>query len=252
MGIKMIVTDLDGTFLRDDKTVSDYTRDVFRRCREKGIKLVFATGRSSYRQIPRELFDGEVLSNGAVAFVGDERIYHKPMPIAQARKLLTTAENAGMYIVASRGDRHLANFNLREATGYLDGEIADFNKLDFEPHIIFSSAKTAQEIEFFENNLPENYHMIVFKDGMALIAREEAVKSKAVAAVAGYWGIKPAEIAGFGDDLNDIDLLQYCGVGVAMANAQDETKQVANQICDTNENDGVARWIEENLLRNEL
>jgi len=48
--------------------------------------------------------------------------------------------------------------------------------------------------------------------------------------------------------LNDIDLLQYCGVGVAMGNALPEVKAVADQICDSNENDGIAKWIEKNIL----
>jgi hypothetical protein len=48
--------------------------------------------------------------------------------------------------------------------------------------------------------------------------------------------------------LNDIDLLEYAGVGIAMGNALEKVKAVADHICDTNENDGLAKWIEENLL----
>jgi len=48
--------------------------------------------------------------------------------------------------------------------------------------------------------------------------------------------------------LNDIDFLNYTGIGVAVANALDEVKAVAKYICDTNENDGVAKWLEERIL----
>ena len=48
--------------------------------------------------------------------------------------------------------------------------------------------------------------------------------------------------------MNDIDLLNYAGVSVAVANALDEVKSVADYACDTNENDGVAKWLEERIL----
>ena len=83
---------------------------------------------------------------------------------------------------------------------------------------------------------------------MAMVMHKGATKSKAVSALALYWGINRLEIAAFGDDSNDIDLLSDVGVGIAMENALDEVKAVADHICDTNENDGVAKWIEENIL----
>jgi len=57
-----------------------------------------------------------------------------------------------------------------------------------------------------------------------------------------------SEITAFGDDLNDIDMLEFSGISVAMVNALDNVKAVADYICDTNDNDGVAKWLEENLL----
>jgi len=52
----------------------------------------------------------------------------------------------------------------------------------------------------------------------------------------------------FSDDYNDFDMIRECGIGVAVINALDEVKAVANYICDANENDGVAKWLEENVL----
>jgi len=64
--IKMIVTDLDGTLLRTDKTISERTKDVLRQCRKCGIKVVYATGRggSAEQRAPSELFDGRISMNG--------------------------------------------------------------------------------------------------------------------------------------------------------------------------------------------
>ena len=248
MNIKMIVTDLDGTFFRNDKTVSNFTTDIFKGCREKGIKVTFATARSSDAQIPTQLFCGYVKSNGAVAFAYGNKVYDKPMPIQIVRQLLTAADNAGISIVAQNNERNCANFNLKEVTGYLDGEIIDFNIIDFEPQKIFALIETKQAIEVLKCNLSGDLYMTISRDNVAMIMHKEAVKSKAVAALADHWGIRQSEIVAFGDDLNDVDLLEYCGISVAMDNAVDEVKDISDYICDANENDGVAKWIEEYIL----
>jgi len=99
-----------------------------------------------------------------------------------------------------------------------------------------------------EARLDDDLHLKVARDGLGQIMHKSATKANAVAALARYWNIAQSEIVAFGDDLNDIDLLIYTGVGVAVANALDEVKVVAKHICDTNENDGVAKWLEENVL----
>ena len=60
-------------------------------------------------------------------------------------------------------------------------------------------------------------------------------------------GISLDQVAAFGDDYNDIEMLGACGIGIAVENALDEVKAAAAQICGSNESDGVARWLEENL-----
>jgi len=81
-----------------------------------------------------------------------------------------------------------------------------------------------------------------------MVMNKNARKRNAIKEIANHFGVTLAETAAFGDDYNDIEMLQDCGIGVAVANAIDETKAAADLICDTNENDGVAKWIEENIL----
>ena len=98
MNIKMIVTDLDGTFLREDKTVSDYTKAVFVRCREAGIKLAYATGRGGSAELlaPAKLFDGKIVMNGAIVRIDDEIVYSRLIPYEVARPFLLACDKRGL------------------------------------------------------------------------------------------------------------------------------------------------------------
>ena len=176
MKIKMIVTDLDGTLLRTDKTISEESKYVLCRCKEAGIKTVYATGRggSAERVAPDEFFDGKISMNGATAKIGDKIVYSRLIPYSVA-----TADRTGTLLQ---------------------------------------------------------------------IMSREATKAKAVAELARLWGIMPDEIAAFGDDLNDIDMLTYAGFGVAMDNAPDEIKAAAKYICKSNDENGVADWITKNQV----
>ena len=62
-----------------------------------------------------------------------------------------------------------------------------------------------------------------------------------------HLGVPASQIVAFGDDFNDIGMLKVCGTGIAMDNAIEEVKNAADQVCDSNEADGVAKWMEEHL-----
>ena len=227
MNIKMIALDLDGTLLRDDKTVSDYTLSVLRKCREKGVKVIYATsrGHSATRLVPDDLFDGFVRMGGAVAY-------------------------AGIRFAAELNAWHFANFDVSKEWDWLTYyEHADFGTLDIEAEKMYALPGNQQETDLIYKLLPAGLRIIPARDeNFTMIMHEQATKAKASFALARYWGIDKAEVAAFGDDLVDIDMLEYFGAGVAMGNALDEAKAVADYVCDTNENDGVARWLEENVL----
>ena len=68
-------------------------------------------------------------------------------------------------------------------------------------------------------------------------------------AIANEFNIDKSEIVAFGDDMNDKEMLVSMGSGVAMGNAIEEVKVIADYICDTNDNDGVAKWLDENITK---
>jgi len=251
MNIKMIVTDLDGTLLHEDKSISEYTIKILKQCRAKNIKIVYATGRGNISKaaVPSEFFDGFVRVNGAIAYIGDMIVYEKRIPIENVRDLLIAADNTGIKIVAECSDVHYANFNVTEKFKWVTHyEKADFNKLDIDAEKLYAPAEDPQVINFIKKYITDGLYLSVSNTNVAMVMHKEAVKSRAVAALAERWGITQNEIVAFGDDANDEDLLQYCGIGVAVYNAIDEIKISADYICDTNDNDGIAKWLEENVL----
>jgi len=251
MNIKMIVTDLDGTFLREDKTVSNYTKSVFARCREAGIKIAYATGRggSAERVVPPGLFDGKIVMNGAVARIDDEIVYSRLIPYEVARPFLLACHERGINITSEVTGMHYSNFVVSDFwPGITQFQIVDFAQHEIDAEKIYTLNPSPENKQFIEQSLPDGLHSVMSSDGLGdflQIMNKDATKSKAVMALAKIWEIDKSEIVTFGNDFNDIDMLQHAGTGVAVANAFNEVKSAASHICD---NDGVAKWIDENVL----
>lgn len=250
--MKMIVTDLDGTLLRDDKTVSQRTKDALRRCQAAGIKTVFATGRgvSAVNLAPVELFDAWVLNNGATA-VADGKIVHRCLvPYGLARPVLLACHERVQHLSAQLDGIHYTNFPINERWAF----IHNFEIVDYQNHAIDAEKLNIADISpedaaFVETILPPQLYLTVSRDRLGQIMHRGATKSCAVAELARMWGIRQEEIAAFGDDLNDIDLLRWAGIGIAMGNALPEVIATADCITLSNEEDGLAVWVEENAIR---
>ncbi|MDR1736728.1 MAG: HAD family hydrolase [Oscillospiraceae bacterium] len=249
MDIKMIVTDLDDTLLRRDKTVSEYTAEVLLRCRELGIKTVIATGRGHPDVVaPLELFDGIIANNGANIFEGGAEL-RRCIPCAEARPLLLACHEHGLRLTSQFGGIHYTNFDTAHIWPHIkDFEIVDFASHSMDSEKICAEGVSPEDADFIAQHLTDNMYLKVARDGLGMVMHKDATKSAAIAELAERWHIARREIAAFGDDLNDIDLLSYAGISVAMKNAIDEVKAAADYICDDCDNDGVAKWLAENVL----
>jgi len=253
MEIKMIAVDLDDTLLRNDKTVSDRTISALEKCRDKGIKIIYATarGQSTQEIVLPDLFDGCAKMCGAIAYAGETLVYSKLISTVDSRDLMLAADNAGIDFAAELEGWHYANFDVAEKWGWkgINGfEISDFSTLDLMVEKLYALPESEPEIELIKSYLPEGLYHAFIRGNISMIMHDDATKYRAVRALAEFWGISSSEIVAFGDDFIDIDMVQYCGIGIAMENAIDEVKSVADYICDTNENDGIAKWLEEHVL----
>ena len=251
--IRMVVTDLDGTLLRSDKTVSQYPCAVLERLREKGIKLVAATARpvrAVEEMLPEIELDAGVYHNGAVIRSGGKRIggFGIDKPDRVARCIMRTLPESRISVECE--EVLYANYPAEETwpgIGYvytedfavLSGKIADK---------IIVEADTQEKVDAIGALLPKNCYAQLCENRLALCMHRDASKIKAIELLARLYGMEMDEIVCFGDDHNDIEMLRACGRGIAVGNAIEEVKQAADEITLSNDEDGVARWIEENLL----
>jgi len=249
--IRIVVADLDGTLLRSDKTISERTRVVFAKCQDAGIKVVYATGRggSAEQVAPSGIFDARITMNGAVAYIGDEVVYQRLIPHDIARPVLMACDRYGLKTTSELSGMHYSNFIVSDEWATITNfEIVDFASHDIDAEKLYMIVRSPEDAAFIESQLPETLYLTVSNDGLGQVMHKDATKSKAVAELAKYWGVSQSEIVAFGDDLNDIDLLTYAGVGIAMDNAHDDVKASADIICSSNDDDGIAEWLESNLL----
>lgn len=254
MKYKMVVTDLDGTLLRGDKTISDFTKSILTSLREKNIKFVIATARpirSVKNFLPFLDFDAGIYHNGAVicengAIVSECGIEN---PVQIVRKIID--DNPDIRISVEANDVLYANFNadfIWNKEKYLLTE--DFSELEnCVADKIIVEAHSLEEMKRFEKYLPENMYLRLSENVIAMIMNKGATKSNAIKYLAEKWGISMEEVVAFGDDYNDMDMLEMCGRGVAVGNALEAVKAVADEVCGVNEEDGLAKWVVENLLK---
>jgi 5-amino-6-(5-phospho-D-ribitylamino)uracil phosphatase len=256
--IKMIVTDLDGTLLRNDKTLSEYTAAVLARCSEEGIKVVFATARP-LRTIKPYLecvhCDALIYHNGAHIIADGKRIGEpQTIPIETARRILFSLQSIypGERLSAEINDVLYANFDVAAIWNYTSAVMTGFSDLpDIDADKIIIEATSNVKYEKIVSLLTPDIYCQMSENAIYLIMNRNATKFNGIKTLSRHWGIELKQVAAFGDDNNDMEMIINCGAGVAVGNAIQDVLGCADFIADTNNNDGVARFIEDNLTEAE-
>lgn len=254
MNIAMIATDLDGTLLRSDKTISAYTADVLRRCQARGILLAFATARPP-RTVARFALDARpdvlICHNGALVRDAQGGESHCEIAfdeaVALARKL--DELRSGITISLELGERLYANFDMSGIRFCDDYIHTDFCSLPRGPvYKLIAGISSPDDIGRIAALLSPGLYVQRCEETLALVMARSATKLNGIRQVAAAHGIPLEHVAAFGDDVNDVEMLRACGVGVAVANALSEVRTAADCVCGANDEDGMARWLEENAL----
>lgn len=258
---KMIAADLDRTLLREDETLSAVTINAIRRAREKGMLFAVATARSLYSTllVTQELCpDAIIHTGGAYAVVGDEVIYRAVLsPEDTLEAALTCLSAPFVHHIRICGETEDITTNPAIPVGQkeflhyrrVSDEELTVSALQAATKVTICSPEPDKVAALFEGD--PRYLFTPSKNTSRFghkLAHPAATKEAALPHVATYLGIPCDEIVAFGDDMADLGMLSVCGLGVAVANAVPEIKAVADAVCGSNEEDGVATFLSRHFL----
>ena len=257
--IRLIATDLDGTLLRDDKTMSVRTIAALRRVREAGIVLVLVTGRPPRRLkiVARELDETglAICCNGAIVYdlASDAIVEHDTLASDVARQLVFALREAapGVCFAIERG----LVFGHEPAYAY-SGQIAeDEPPLSGDAHALCAEAVTKLIVRHPELPLDDLLRISLGVAGKTAavtysgapfveISAAGITKASALAGLCDRLGIAASQVIAFGDMPNDLPMLAWAGCSVAVANAHPDVLAAVDTVTAANEDDGVAVVLE--------
>jgi Cof subfamily protein (haloacid dehalogenase superfamily) len=262
---RVIATDLDGTLLRSDSTLSDRTRAALRAARSAGIRVVAATARPARiieALFTRDDIDAAIVGNGAGRYdprTGELRWIRALEPALTAR-LIDEIERLlpGAAFAVETGHRflHEAAYHYRPA---LDWERYPVPRAQLAAQAVMkllvlvagSDPGAAWEtlrgsVDSIAECTWSAGHGAADTDYPAILefAAVGVSKAAALADLCEGWGVEPGEVCAFGDAPNDISMLEWAGAGYAVANGHPEVLAATPHRVPGNDHDGVAAFLE--------
>ncbi|WP_416828009.1 Cof-type HAD-IIB family hydrolase [Ectobacillus polymachus] len=268
MEYKMIVLDLDDTLLRDDHTISPRTKDALMKAQEAGVKVVLASGRPTYamRGIAKELhleeygsfllsFNGAKITNCKT----NEELFSSTLSPETVHRLYDISKRENVWILTYVGDSIVTDESCKYTetehviTGLPIAEVASFKEAVSEPVVKILMLEDPERLAVVEKKLQEelsgDLSVMRSKPFFLEFTENGVTKGTSLAHLIQKLGIKQEEVIAMGDSYNDLAMIQFAGLGVAMGNAPDDIKAKANYVTDTNMNDGVAKVVESFVLK---
>ncbi|ANS77524.1 HMP-PP hydrolase (pyridoxal phosphatase) Cof [Serinicoccus hydrothermalis] len=262
--VRVVATDCDGTLLRRDGTVSDYTRDVLDRCAAAGITVVLVTARP-----PRWMHELGDLGVSAVALCGNgaftydvarrEIVGHRLMPAPLVTELLLALKDGlpGAHLATESLRGFAREPGFERASGREDGQwlVGDLTEIGAEPagkilvrHQDWQTEQIDARVAAVVGDRAEVSHSGAVQ--MAEVTARGVTKAVALSTWCAEQTSPVAahEVWAFGDMPNDIPMLEWAGRAHAVTNAHPDVVAVADEVVGSNEDDGVARTLERRLL----
>ncbi|MEW9674920.1 Cof-type HAD-IIB family hydrolase [Lentibacillus sp. L22] len=280
----LIAIDLDGTLLSHDGTISEENREVIKQAQRQGNTIAISSGRSLHDT--QEILhlaglDCSIITgNGAVVFHAGERIQHLIIPVNVMTDIMDLIEKIGLYYeiytnqgvyIEEDGKQFLMEEieHMQEQTGNLDVEhayqmldtqskqggityVPDYHAIDFKPlevYKLFVLSFDQEKRDKLQEQLAKRNDISLTTSGQQKleIAHPKASKGNALQFFANYMGIELENTVAMGDNLNDVSMFEVAGLGIAMGNAEEKLKEVADYVSVHHENNGVAyglkKWV---------
>lgn len=260
--IKAIALDMDNTLLNNAKKISFKNQMILKKLHQRGLKIILCSGRPIDGIYPylEELgllkpHDACICFNGGLVALtaSKQKIATTTLLPNDFRPIfdLTKKEHFIFYLVSEhKVYAMLQNSNVspyEEQMGkYLSFINTKFNQIPprtpiYKAVIIDTPVKIAELGKQIKKT--HCFHVTRSRSTFLEVLPLQVNKANGLKAFLNYFKIKNSELIAFGDEANDQEMIQYAGIGVAMANAIPELKKIADQITSTNEEDGVANFL---------
>lgn len=264
MGIKLITFDLDGTLLDAEHKVHEKTIEAVEAIRKKGIKTLVATGRMYVSAKPHidklEMKDPVITYNGALVMnpLEDKELYHSPIPFPIAKKISKKVEKCNYYLqaflddtlyVAEKNDYTKKYEHIAGVVAQTVGSINEFMDKGPTKMLIIEEDEAVQvDIRnFLLSNFAEDIEVSASYPSFIEITKKGISKVEPLKKLAAQYNIKREEIMVFGDGLNDLTMVEWAGIGIAMENAHPRLRESADDIAHNHGELGVARYLKKHF-----
>lgn len=272
--IKLIALDLDGTLLTDEKNVTAYTVKILQKAKEKGIIVVASTGRP-YGGLPMDILQETgikyaITANGSAIYTVPEKkcLFSDGIAPKEAEKIVSELLDMGIHTdifidgqgygwkktydkIAYLGMSDVMKEYMRTTRIYIEDLLACIR----ENNQAVQKITTNYYVDCEEMLRLREWVLQRFSDSGELnvvcggnnnleITKRGTSKGKTLCILADILGVEMSQTMACGDSENDVDILKTAAVGVAMANAEDCVKEIADYITLSNEEDGVAEAIQ--------
>ena len=277
MNLKAIILDIDGTLVNSHKKISDRTKKVLLDAQNKGVKLILASGRpirgmlDLIHELEMDKHHGLVVAyNGASVMdcESKEIVFNKAMTPLEAQSVLNHVKNFEVIPMVAKEDTMYVNNVYNGMLNYKNNPI---NIIEYESrggnYLLCEKSDLAEFVDFPLNKIllagdPEYLKQNHMKISEPFIGKLSSMftaafyyeftaqgidKANALNEVLVPMGIKPEDTISFGDGQNDLSIINFAGIGVAMGNAVDELKKAADEITLSNDEDGIALVLERYL-----
>lgn len=269
---KLVAIDLDGTLVTDEKELTKKTIEVIKEATKKDVKVMISSGRSFYRlEKFIDALDLRKENQYTICFNGGmiventtkEMIYSKNLDAEEVEELIQLGKALRLPIMIYAKDTQYVETIpevIQKNTKNLKGmnlKVVNFNQINFnKPQnyiykvcFIDKPEKIIEKRKQISKEILEKYEITSSVPEYLEIVKKGIKKSEAIKVVMEKYDIKQEEVMAIGDGENDIEMLNFAGLGIAMENASDFVKEFANNVTSSNNNDGVANAIEKYILK---
>ena len=265
MAYRALVLDIDGTLTNREKQITPRTKEAVRNLQKRGVPIILASGRPTAgvtpmaEELDMKRYGGFILSfNGAklVDCGTGKTVFERTLPAEKIPQILSFAEKNNVVALSYENDNTVITEHPDDRYVQMEGKL---NRIpvrkvkNLAAYLTFPAVKCLLVGDGAHMTRLEELAKEEIGSGLSIYRSEPYFlemmpcgvdKASALKELISHMGVSREELVACGDGFNDLSMIRFAGLGVAMANAQEEVKQAADAVTASNEEDGVALAIE--------